>query len=447
MIWFTFLYGTLIFSRNIWTDEAFTLQLLKENVSGILSGTAADVHPPFYYLYAKIFWEIWEESLIAQKIATILPMTGTLVLGATKIRQEFGSRVSFLYLLFLTCLPCTMEFSVQVRMYSLALFLVTVSGLYAYKAFFSGKKKDFLVFAVSGCLAAYSHYFAFVSVIILTGFFFLSILVWNRKRLAAWAVSAAGMILGYLPWVPYFIRQVVNVESGYWIPPITAETIWSYFTWTFDLELLPGTVYGFLLLLAAAGIFNLLQIRKKEKEGIYALLAMLVPAVTAASGIIASVWKTPIYRDQYILPALGLLALFFGIAFKKAKGWMIVVASAFLLVVGAVQYKESFRQEYRNSYIDDTEAFFEENLEEGDYILYNWQTFDFIYECYFEKERMAYVGDFDFSQDFHTVWFLHTVWEAEIPQETIDAYGLEVEDMGVFGIEHNTFNIYKVYKR
>lgn len=26
--WFTILYVTLIFSRNIWTDEAFTIQLL-----------------------------------------------------------------------------------------------------------------------------------------------------------------------------------------------------------------------------------------------------------------------------------------------------------------------------------------------------------------------------------------------------------------------------------
>ncbi len=43
---FTLLYLSLIFSHNIWTDEAFTIQLLKNDASGIIAGTAADVHPP-----------------------------------------------------------------------------------------------------------------------------------------------------------------------------------------------------------------------------------------------------------------------------------------------------------------------------------------------------------------------------------------------------------------
>lgn len=50
VIGITILYISLIFNHNIWTDEAFTLQLLEQNITGILEGTARDVHPPLYYL-------------------------------------------------------------------------------------------------------------------------------------------------------------------------------------------------------------------------------------------------------------------------------------------------------------------------------------------------------------------------------------------------------------
>ena len=143
VIGITILYISLIFNHNIWTDEAFTLQLLEQNITGILEGTARDVHPPLYYLYAKLFVLFSHRSLLIQKLAAIIPMTATLVIGATVVRKNWGNRVSFLFVLFLTCIPCSMEFAVQVRMYSLALFFVTVCGIFAYLAFTDGKKKNF----------------------------------------------------------------------------------------------------------------------------------------------------------------------------------------------------------------------------------------------------------------------------------------------------------------
>lgn len=447
VIGFTGLYVSLIFNHNIWTDEAFTLQLLRENIGGIIDGTARDVHPPLYYLYAKLFKVVFGESLLVQKAAVIVPMTATLILGATVIRKDFGDRASVLFLLFLTCIPCSMEFSVQVRMYSLALLFVTACGIYAYRAFISGGKCNFAFFAVSGVAAAYTHYFAFVSVIIIAGMLFLAILIWKRERTAAWCVSAAGMIVGYLPWAPYFIKQVSSVEQGYWIPEITGQTVWEYFLWTFDLELVPGMVFVFLILLKAASTYNTIEIAKyKERTEIYALACMVVPALTTISGVAVSAVKTPVYRDQYVFPALGLLALFFGIAMRKARDIILILISLFLLFVGAVQYKECFRQEYRSTYVAQTEEFFEQNLSEDDYIIYNWDTFGFIYECYFPQERLVYLENFDFTGEFGTIWFLYTEWMPEVDPGVLESNGLVMEDMGHYGIEHNEFEIYKIYK-
>ena len=315
---FTGLYISLLFNHNIWTDEAFTLELLQENVKGIITGTAKDVHPPLYYLYAKIFYTVFGDALIVQKAAAIIPMTAVCVFGATIMRRKFGDMVSLLFLLFITCVPCSMEFAVQVRMYSLALLCVTVCGVYAYLAFAEGEKKDFAIMAVSGTAAAYTHYFAFVSVMIIMGILLLAIVIptaaerrdgtfgWRKGRLLLWCAAAAGMIIVYAPWMPFFIKQVTAVQKGYWIPEITADTVWKYFIWTFDLTIVPGVVFLFLVILKGASTYNTINIAKYQDEfDIYGLICMLVPTITMVLGVVISCIKTPIYRDQYVFPSLG----------------------------------------------------------------------------------------------------------------------------------------------
>ncbi len=447
VLFFTGLYISLIFNHNVWTDEAFTMQLLRGNVAEIIEGTANDVHPPLYYLYAKIFAVIFGESLLVQKIAAILPMTATLVFGATVVRRQFGDVSSFLFLLFLTCIPCSMEFAVQVRMYSLALLAVTVCGVYAYLIFFRGNKSDYVLFAISGVAAAYTHYFSFVSALVIAGLLFVAILIWNRKRIKTYLITGVLMIAAYLPWLPSMIHQVVSVEAGYWIAEITPETIWSYYLWTFGLEAFAGAVILFILLLKGVSIYNIIKIALEKKEvDIYALLCMLIPTLTAVLGVSLSIWKTPIYRDQYIFPALGMLALFFGITLRKAKPVILAGISAFLLLVGAMQYKECYFQEYRSTFVPQTEAFFEANLTENDYILYNWEVYGFIYECYFPMEQLVYLGEFDFAQEFQTVWFMDTEGMPEIDAAVLEANGLVMEHLGHYGVEHNEFEMYKIYR-
>lgn len=444
---FTLLYISLIFNYNIWTDEAFTLQLIHGNLKEISFGTAEDVHPPLYYYYCKLFFDITNESLWVQKFITVIPQVGTYALIATVFRKKFGDVATFLSLIFFTCIPCTMEFSVQVRMYSLALFFVTLCGVFAYEAYVDNTKRAWIWLAVGALGAAYTHYFAFVSIIVIVGFLFLAILCNKRALLKPWMISALCMIVGYLPWAKFFIYQVTRVRESYWIPEITPEVVWDYFKWTFDLTLVPGVVYGVLVFLSIAGLIMLVNIfRKKEKEDIAALLAMLVPTVTAILGIVISLSKSPIYRDQYVFPSLMLLALFFGIALRKVKWKWLTPICIFFLFIGAVQYKECFRQEYRSTYVPQTMEFFEENLAPDDYIVYNWEKFGFIYENYFPTEQLVYLGDFDFNQDFNNVWFLNSQWFDQVDPKELQENGLIMDIIGRYGIEHNEFDLYMIYR-
>lgn len=443
----TCLYISLIFNYNVWTDEAFTFDLLRGNIIEILQGTAKDVHPPLYYLYAKIFDYIFGYSIQIQKIAAIIPMTALLVFGATVVRKHFGDRVSLFFILFITCVPCSMEFAVQIRMYTLALLFVTMCGVYAYFAYEDGKTKNYILFALNGVLAAYTHYFAFGAVIAITGLLLLSLLFGKRKQLKKWFLMGLIMIVLYLPWLIVLLKQIDNINGRYWIPEISKRTVWQYFIWTFDSSIYPGIVYGFLVVLFVAGGCLVWRLYKKEKIAMYGLALMLVPTAVAFCGVVVSkyILDSTIYRDQYIFPALGLLALSFAIGISKINKVLLIEIGIFLALVGGIQYKECFYQEYQKTLYPQTKAFFEENLAEEDIIIYNYELFGFIYKYHFPEEQLVYLGDCDFGNIKGNIWFINTVFEEQIDKTILDEYGLHMEYVGNYGIEHNEFEIYKIY--
>ena len=90
--------------------------------------------------------------------------------------------------------------------------------------------------------------------------------------------------------------------------------------------------------------------------------------------------------------------------------------------------------------------FFEQNLEPDDYIVYNWEDFRFIYRFYFPDDQLVYIEDFDFSKNFNNVWFLNSKWYPQINSADLEANGLSIEFCGLYGIEHNEFDIYMIYR-
>lgn len=447
---FTVLYITLLFNQNVWTDEIYTLKLIENNFPELLEEASLSQHPPLYYLIAKVARLIFGEKLLVQKTVVLVPMSLTLVLGATKVRRLFSDSVSFLFIMILGCIPCSMEFAVQVRMYSMALLAVTACGLYAYECYMAEKKGVWFGFVISAVAAAYLHYFAFGSIIIICGLLFLFLAFFHREKLKIWLLSIVIMVISYLPWFRVFVQQVLGVSKGYWIPEITVDTIWGYFEWTFGINKWDWPCSAFTILSVFAGIVVFLGVMHRRKDDVAALLCMLVPTLTVGTGVVISILNQPVYCDRYVFPSIGLFCLFMAISLsrfiQKKQLFVIVPVFIFLLFMGAVQYLETWRQEYKSTLTDQTVAFWNENVGENDIIVYNLATYRFCYTYYFPEEKLFYVRDVDLSQDFDTIWFIDTLNEWDFVPDQIVPYDLQIEYQGHFGIEHNEFDLYKVTK-
>ena len=82
----TLVFLTLSGGKGIDFDEAFTFQLVRDNnMLGIIRDTAADVHPPLYYLIVKLFTTVFGYKFIVYTWASIAAAIGCMILNSTLI--------------------------------------------------------------------------------------------------------------------------------------------------------------------------------------------------------------------------------------------------------------------------------------------------------------------------------------------------------------------------
>lgn len=451
---FFFVYLSLCFNHNIWTDEGYTIDLLRncKTIKDVWLFTAQDVHPPLYYMILLPFSNIFGINLLLLKIISIVPMIIIMIIGATYIKKEFGFRTALLFILFVGVIPCTMEYAVQVRMYSWAMLFVTVCGLSAYNAFKTNKNSSFVLMACAGTACAYTHYFSFISVIWIYGFLFLLFIFKKPKALWKWLFMALGSVIMFLPWLPYMYQQVSGVSGAYWIPEITKDVIESYFSWLFetDLPYSPLLLQGLCIIsffFISITIYKYKSEKEERNKKIFGILCLFVLVLTVVVGVVLSNAIRPIFIIRYVIPCIGLLSLFLAIGLGKLPNELYILLILFCVCLGIVDYENTYYDEYKATKVVETEAFFQQNLGEDDFILYNFEKYDFIYEYYFDKDKLVYIEDMDFGSEYENLWFINTGVYLQITPAQIEDYGLSIFYMGSFGIEHNEFKIYQIRKK
>lgn len=442
----TLLYVSLIFNRNIWTDEAFTMELINSNsIVGIIKGTAVDVHPPLYYLIAYVFVVIFGTSFQVYKIVSIVPMVLTMLLALCYIKPWFGRKTAVLFVLFLNAIPCVMEYGVQVRMYSWCIFFISFSALSAYGYYQFKSKKYLLLLTLTSLCACYTHNFAMISAVFIYVLLGGSLSFKERKFPLHWLVSGGLISILYLPWLIVLYNQTNNRVGNYWILDINKETILEYFTDIFGSRI-PHSTIIFVVLWGGAIILLLASIHNDKNIGVFGILLFLVPILTALLGIIVSILITPFFIARYLLPCMGILALGLALAFRNETGYVYIFLCLFLVCMIGNAYYENYKEEYLSTNVDEFLMYMDAKLGDNDAIIYNYENFGFMYECYFDGRRLAFLEEFDFGAEYENIWFIDSCCTPWLPEATVSEYGLTKEYISTFSIEHNEFRLYRIYK-
>lgn len=350
-------YMAVVFScalgDDIWYDEVFSLVFSKRSIKELIYFTANDVHPPFYYIYLKfmtgflgIFFRRTSYIVLA-KVASMIPWVGIFVLSITYIRKSFSLLTSGIYVFMITVMPQLGGYYIEIRMYSLAMFLITAAfiamlSIMEYK--YDVKEKvtiAFIIFFICGILTAYTQYYACVGII---GLYIIllvhlcheaknyhnviqvcdnneSLNAGKKSELRAsimlklklYIACIIGSIVLYLPWLPTLYKQVTTVSASYWIQPLNIRSIFGCIKFIYLPVSGDGVINyisaGLMILVTCVVTILFIFLKPDFKNLLIGMSGYITLGTVIVVGFIFSILKRPIFVYRYMIPAMGVYYL------------------------------------------------------------------------------------------------------------------------------------------
>ena len=231
--------GLCIASQSSYFDEGFTSYLARFSPLDIAYYTALDVHPPLYYILLHFWQEIVGFNVFLLRSMSIGWGVIAIVFGFLIAFRLFGRRAAYVASFFMIMSPLFIRYSEAMRMYTMALALITIGTYILVRLIPSSQpvkhpRRWWVAYAVVVSAAMWTNYF--------TALFWAAHLLWlayeyrvDRKRFApvfkSWWRAVLVAIALYVPWLPWLVVRFTDIQaSGFWIKPISIDTLMSNLT-------------------------------------------------------------------------------------------------------------------------------------------------------------------------------------------------------------------------
>lgn len=402
-----------IFDNNFWGDETFTTNLVQQSFSKIVSITAADVHPPLYYFIVRIFYLVFGKHGWVFHLVSLIPCFITIVFAMTVIWKKVAPEASLVLITLLCLSNNAVTYNVEVRMYSWAALFVLFSFYEVYRLLQDGKTLNYVLFVFFSLAAAYTHYYALLSV----AFFYICIIGYtlffrmlDTKNIVAACLST---VILYLPWMGIVIKTVMRSTDNFWLTtiPTFKESIDYLFSYQIDAEVGGALIIGLLFVVAYETNFFRLNISEQNnmniivstrnlrcsKEVFWIIAGLISILGTIIAGIVVSEIIRPFYLLRYIYPVSIVAWMVLGIGISKLKGskFYTFILICFMLLIFIPAYKSNYIYEKNdNIKLQDTLYAMRDEITSDKIILTNLTHVGWtIAEYYFPDVKTELVND------------------------------------------------------
>lgn len=204
------------FQNSLWFDDAYTVGLVSHDFFDVIKWATFDVHPHLYYVMLKLFTMVFGSSLPVMRLFSVIGAILFASLGLTHIKRDFGKKVGFWFSFLAVFTAGTLNYALQIRMYTWAAYFVALTAIYAYRFFAEpNSKRNRILFLVFSIAAAYTHYFGlFASAAVNL------VLIYETKKqkrdTKPWFKNAAIQIGAYIPGGLVFLLQAM-LGGATWI--------------------------------------------------------------------------------------------------------------------------------------------------------------------------------------------------------------------------------------
>ncbi len=270
----------------------------------------------------------------------------------------------------------------NIRMYSWSALFVSLSAIYAYRVYNQNKISSHVCFVVFSLLAAYSHYFATFTIVLINIVLFIN-QIKNKEvtRIKRYLISGIIEIILFIPGIIIFIYQFTRVTQSYWIemhyPWILINTVFFYFNLVKGSRILNIMIVLVGILIGICSL-KVLYKNRKDKNAKLAMIAILIYAIIIVVSLIVSIVK-PIFVPRYSFPMVALVIFAISYVLANIENQKIYSIMMLCLIFISVANIGKF---YNKIYSRENQEVFqivEENLKDTDVLLYNNTDFASIY--------------------------------------------------------------------
>lgn len=320
---------------SIWFDEAFSRYIIQFNFLEIAQFTATDVHPPLYYWILKLWGLGFGMSEVAMRSLSVLLGAAVIVVAFLLIRRLFGRFAGLISLLFLVVSPILIRYSDEARMYTLVSLIVMGATWLLLKATETNRRRWYVWYGILVGLGMWTHYF--VALVWIAHWVWRALVIrqstvkpslfWKKFFTKDWIIAHIVAIGVFLPWLPFMAIQVGIVQGGgFWIGPVSADTVMNYFTNIFY-YLDHGQAQSWLALLLL-GILTLLIVltsktyRKLDRLGKrhYILIAALAFVPFVILFLLSMPPARPVFVERYLIPSTIAFSMFAAVTIVIGTG-------------------------------------------------------------------------------------------------------------------------------
>ncbi len=315
--------------QPLWGDEGWSFYFAGQSLTQLLALTAADIHPPLYYLLLKIWLSIIGPGPEEARFLSVIFGTALIPVVAVLGQRLFDGRVGATAAAVTALMPLAIYYSQEVRMYGLVTLLGAMS-VYAFsrvtqpcqlsRVLPRATAKWSFLYIVTTTAALYTMYYA-IFIPFLQLLYLLVIYFQQKDRQTRRAIGSAFTLfiyvgLLYLPWIIYAGPRLVSyvqqkrVVEGY-LPYNLIRFLGDHVV-AFSLGHLPTSLQGYVwaaLPFALVAALGLVAVLLRRQMSLYLYLYLLLPLL--AGYLINQIFPfTPPYYERTLLlaaPAYWLL--------------------------------------------------------------------------------------------------------------------------------------------
>ena len=215
--------------ESIWLDEAYTIEISKQDPLGIIKQIFIDNenHPPLYYSIVHYWMMAFGDSEFSVRFPSVI--FGVLSIAAIyKVaRLLFDKNTALLSALILATSAFLIKYSQDARSYSLMVLLTLLSFYFFLKLLEHKSFRNSALYLATSLLLLYTHYYSLL-LILSQNIFFLTLFLFGKSgkalSLKRWVLLQITLFVMYLPQL-YLFTQASALKEEFWLKTPTIKTI------------------------------------------------------------------------------------------------------------------------------------------------------------------------------------------------------------------------------